>query len=199
MTDGRIGAFLDRDGTINDEVDYLRTPDQLRLIAGAGPAIRSLNDRGILTCVISNQSGVARGLLTEDDLLPIHAKLEGELGRSGARIDRIYYCPHHPTEGKPPYNIECACRKPATGMLLQGAQELGIDLEKSFVVGDRIVDVQAGKAVGAATILVLTGYGTTTVDECRRENVQPDYVVPSIVEAIECILQRANGENATNR
>ena len=199
MTAGRIGAFLDRDGTINDEVDFIRTPDQLRLIAGGGSAIRSLNDHGILTCVISNQSGVARGFLTEDDLIPIHAKLERELGRAKAGVDRIYYCPHHPTEGKPPYNIVCACRKPAAGMLLQGAQELGIDLEKSFVVGDRIVDVQVGKVVGATTILVLTGYGGTTVEDCQREKVQPDYVVPSIVEAIECILQKANSENATNR
>jgi D-glycero-D-manno-heptose 1,7-bisphosphate phosphatase len=199
VTGRRIGAFLDRDGTINEEVVYLRTPEQLRLIAGVGPAIRSLNQHGLLTCVISNQSGVARGFLSESDLTPIHAKLEDDLRRSDARIDRIYYCPHHPTEGRPPYDIECACRKPAPGMLLQGARELGIDLRKSFVVGDRIVDVQAGKAVGAATILVLTGYGATTLEECRREHVEPDYTVPSIVEAIDCILQKAHSENATNR
>jgi D-glycero-D-manno-heptose 1,7-bisphosphate phosphatase len=199
VTGRQIGAFLDRDGTINEEVDYLRTPEQLRLIAGAGPAIRSLNQHGILTCVISNQSGIARGFLTENDLIPIHAKLEEELRVSHARVDRIYYCPHHPTEGRPPYNVTCECRKPAPGMLLQGAKELGIDLGRSFVAGDRIVDVQAGKAVGATTILVLTGYGATTLQECRREHVEPDYTVPSIVEAIECILRKVQSENATTR
>lgn len=198
MTGRRIAAFLDRDGTVNEEVEFLRKPEQLRLIEGAGSALRALNEHGIFTCIISNQSGVARGFLTEGDLIPIHAKLEKELGRAHAKVDRIYYCPHHPTEGKPPYNIICECRKPATGMLVRGAQELRIDLDQSFVVGDRIVDVQAGKAVGATTILVLTGYGTTSVDECRRENVQPDLVVPSIVDAVEFILQKANSENAAS-
>jgi D-glycero-D-manno-heptose 1,7-bisphosphate phosphatase len=186
----RIAAFLDRDGTVNEEVDHLRVPEQVRLIPGAGPAIRSLNDHGILTCIISNQAGVARGLLTEQDLLPIHEKLRRALQSSNARIDRIYYCPHHPDEGKPPYNIACDCRKPATGMLRRGQEELDIDLERSFVVGNRIVDVQAGKAVGATTILVLTGYGRTALGECSAAGVQPDFTAPSIVEAVDFILQR---------
>jgi D-glycero-D-manno-heptose 1,7-bisphosphate phosphatase len=185
----RIAAFLDRDGTINEEVDFLRSPDQLRLIPGAAASIRALNDRGILTCVISNQSGVARGFLREEDLIPIHAKLQRELGYAGARVDRIYYCPHHPTEGKPPYNVPCDCRKPATGMLQRGASELKIDPHRSFVVGDRIVDVQAGQAMGATTILVLTGYGRTALEECRSQNVVPHLTAPSIVEAVEYIVR----------
>jgi D-glycero-D-manno-heptose 1,7-bisphosphate phosphatase len=187
---GRIAAFLDRDGTINEEVEALRVPEQLRLIARAGEAIHALNHHGVLTCVISNQSAIARGLLSENDLPPIHEKLQRELLVSGARIDRIYYCPHHPTEGKPPYNIACECRKPATGMLRRGEAELGIDVQHSFVVGDRIVDVQAGKAVGATTILVLTGYGLRTVTECSVSGVRPDFTAPSIVEAVDFILQR---------
>ena len=184
----RVAAFLDRDGTINEEVDFLRSPDQLRLIPGAAAAIRALNDRGIITCVISNQSGVARGFLTEEDLVPIHAELHRELGRAGARVDRIYYCPHHPTEGIAPYRTACECRKPAPGMVLQGARELGLDPRRSFVVGDRIVDVQAGKAVGARTILVLTGYGARSVEECRAAGVQPDHVAPSLSGAVDFIL-----------
>lgn len=186
----RVAAFLDRDGTINEEVDFLRRPDQLRLIPGAAAAIRALNDRGIITCVISNQSGIARGFLTEEDLVPIHAELRRELGRAGARVDRIYYCPHHPTEGKPPYNIACGCRKPATGMLERGIGEMDIDPRRSFVVGDRIVDVQAGRALGATTILVLTGYGRTALEECRSQNVVPDRTAPSIVEAVDYIVSR---------
>ncbi len=182
-----MAVFLDRDGTINEEVEFLRTPDQLRLIPGAGAAIRTLNERGIPVCVISNQSGVARGFLTESDLVPIHARLERELSKDSARLDRIYYCPHHPTEGRPPYDVACPCRKPATGMLEQGARELDIDLTRSFVVGDRIVDVQAGKAVGATTILVMTGYGQNALEECRRDSVVPECVAPSIGEAIQFI------------
>jgi D-glycero-D-manno-heptose 1,7-bisphosphate phosphatase len=189
----RIAAFLDRDGTVNEEVDSLRLPEQLQLITGAGLAIRSLNDRGILTCIISNQSGIGRGILTEQDLLRVHEKLRSELHASRARLDAIYYCPHHPADGKPPYDIVCDCRKPATGMLRKGAEELGIDLPRSFVVGDRIVDVQAGKAVGATTILVLTGYGRIAADECSAAGVQPDFTAPSIVEAADFILRKTDG------
>jgi D-glycero-D-manno-heptose 1,7-bisphosphate phosphatase len=191
-------VFLDRDGTINEEVDFLRTPDQLRLIPGAGTAIRALNDRGLLTCIISNQSGVARGFLSEEDLVPIHARLASMLAEFGAVINRISYCPHHPTEGLPPYNVRCGCRKPATGMLTGAAQDLGIDLTRSFVVGDRIVDVQVGQAVGAGTILVLTGYGTRSVEECRSAGVVPDAVVPSLTEAIDFILTKGSREQSSD-
>ncbi len=197
MRGGRIAAFLDRDGTINEEVEALRVPEQFRLITGAGAAIRALNHHGILACIISNQSAIARGLLTENDLPPIHEKLHRELFSSGAKIDRIYYCPHHPTEGKPPYNIVCECRKPAAGMLRRGETELGIDLKQSFVVGDRIVDVQVGKAVGATTVLVLTGYGRTTLAECSTSGVRPDFTAPSIVEAVNFILQRIHGPHGS--
>ena len=174
---GRIAVFLDRDGTLNEEVNFVRTPEQLELLPGAADSVRALNERGITVCIISNQSGVARGFFTEEDLVPIHQKLESELGRSGAKIDRIYYCPHHPTEGKPPYNVACSCRKPGIGMLQQAAREFGLDLERSFVVGDRIVDIQAGRAAGATSILVLTGYGPHALNECREKGVTPDHIV----------------------
>lgn len=188
MTHGAAGVFLDRDGTVNEEVDFLTDPDQLRLIPGAGAAIRSLNRRNLPVCIISNQSGVARGFLSEEDLGPIHARLREALAADGAAVDRIYYCPHHPTEGIAPYRTACECRKPGTGMLLQGARELGLDTRRSFVVGDRIVDVQAGKAVGARTVLVLTGYGARSVEECRAAGVQPDHVAPSLSGAVDFIL-----------
>jgi D-glycero-D-manno-heptose 1,7-bisphosphate phosphatase len=191
-------VFLDRDGTINEEVEFLRSPAQLELIPGAGEAICTLNRSGIVICVISNQSGVARGFLTEADLIPIHEKLTRELERKGASIDRIYYCPHHPSEGKPPYNIICDCRKPSTGMLRRGEEEFSLDLSRSFVVGDRIVDVQVGKAVGASTVLVLTGYGRQSLEECRSENIRPDFVAKSIVQAVEFIMHEHQGARPQN-
>lgn len=194
MSRGRVAVFLDRDGTLNEEVNYVRTPDDLHLIAGAGEAVRKLNNRGLVICVISNQSGVARGFLEEKDLVPIHAKLEEDLARSGASIDKIYYCPHHPTEGIPPYDVVCECRKPKTGMLERGAAEFGIDPGDSFVVGDSMVDMQAGNAAGAKTVLVLTGYGTTAREQCTSNNIRVDQVAATIVEAIDFILNTLDGE-----
>ena len=188
MTPRRRAVFLDRDGTINEEVDYVRSPDELQLIPGATEAIRSLNRAGLITCVISNQAGVARGYLTEQTLAEIHRKLEGDLLAGEAAVDRIYYCPHHPVKGLPPYDVPCTCRKPAPGMLEAASRDFAVDLAQSFVVGDRIVDVQVAHAVGAQGILVLTGYGRHTVEECRRDGVLPELVAPSILEAVEHIL-----------
>jgi starch synthase len=194
VSDGRIGVFLDRDGTLNEEASYIRSPEELHLIRGAGEAVQRLNSRGFITCVMSNQSGVARGYLTEKDLISIHAKLERELARSGGRVDRMYYCPHHPTEGTPPYNIECDCRKPKTGMLLRGQEEFKLDLARSFVVGDSVVDMQAGNTVRAKTILVLTGYGAMAREQCRSAGVHLDHVAPTIVEAVDFVLDTVNQE-----
>ncbi len=189
MTGGRIAVFLDRDGTLNEEIGFVRTPDELRLLPGAADAVSTLNRLGVVTCVISNQSGVARGALSEADLIPVHARLSDELRSTGAHVDRIYYCPHHPTQGVPPYRAECECRKPRPGMLRQAEREFGLDLTRSFVIGDRMADVQAGQAVGSTTILVLTGYGATAIEESRRDGVAPDAVAPSIVEAVRYVQQ----------
>jgi D-glycero-D-manno-heptose 1,7-bisphosphate phosphatase len=193
VTAKRVGVFLDRDGTINEERNYIRTPDELHLFAGAADAIRRLNLAGLATCVISNQSGIARGFLTENDLGPIHARLTSELAAVGAKVDRILYCPHHPTEGEPPYRQECPCRKPKTGMIDQGARELHIDLQSSFLVGDSIVDMQAARSAGVTGILVLTGYGKKTHEECLRNGVDIAFVAETLVEAVDYILTRIEG------
>jgi D-glycero-D-manno-heptose 1,7-bisphosphate phosphatase len=190
----RIGVFLDRDGTLNEELDYIRTPDDLHLIHGAAAAVRKLNDRGLTICIISNQSGVARGILKERDLVPIHQLLEQELQREGARVNRIYYCPHHPTDGIAPYNIVCECRKPNAGMLQWGEDDFNLDLSHSFVVGDSIVDMQAGNSVGATTVLVLTGHGKTAVSQCERDGVHVDHIAPTIVEAVDYIVKNLDAQ-----
>lgn len=186
---GRIGVFVDRDGTLIEERDFLRLPEGLRLIDGAAQSIRKLNQRGLVTCVISNQSGVARGLLSEGDLQSIHRRLTEELAREGAAVDRIYYCPHHPGGSVEPYVTDCECRKPKPGMMRKAERELSIDLSRSYVVGDKLVDIQAGRAVAATTILVLTGYGESSLEMSKKENVPADFVAPSIGEAVEFIIR----------
>lgn len=196
MSDKRTAVFLDRDGTLNEEVDFVRTPEQLRMIPGAAEAVRHLNERELLTCIISNQSGVARGLLTEMDLDQISHKLREELQRGGARIDAIYYCPHHPTAAEGQYAIECDCRKPKPGMLLRAAQEHNIDLLHSFLVGDSLADIKAGNAVGSETILVRTGYGKKSQQLLREQDIPVSFIAETIVEAVDFILEKHGALNS---
>ncbi|MBI1806710.1 MAG: D-glycero-beta-D-manno-heptose 1,7-bisphosphate 7-phosphatase [Ignavibacteria bacterium] len=181
----RIGIFLDRDGTINEEVDFLRSPDNLRLIPTSADAIREANRLGWKVFVITNQSGIARGVLTEDLLKEIHQSLVAALERQHARIDAIYYCPHHPENGNAPYRRECDCRKPNTGMLAKAVKEFEIDLNQSFVIGDRMIDVQTGNNCGATSILVLTGYGKEELKLCRENNVHIGFVAENLYDAIQ--------------
>lgn len=189
-----VGLFIDRDGTINTEVDFLTRPEELQLIPHAAEAIREANRLGIKTIVITNQSGIARGLLSENDVHAVHQKLEELLSERGAHIDAIYYCPHHPDYGTPQYRKDCTCRKPKTGMLEQAAQKFGINLRSSFVVGDRWVDMKAGEQAGCGTILVLTGYGATEREECER-TTRVDYVAQDLYAAWQYIKQRLQQQN----
>jgi len=191
LSEGRIGVFIDRDGTLNEERDFVKRPEDLRLVEGAADAVKTLNELGVVTCVISNQSGIARGFFSEADLAGIHSALEMQLLEAGARLDRIYYCPHHATEGIPPYRIDCECRKPKPGMLRMAEREFNIDLSRSFVIGDKLDDISAGIAVDATTILVLTGYGRKSHEMAARNNVTPDAIVPSITEAVRFVVERA--------
>lgn len=166
MKPAGVGIFFDRDGTINTEVDFLTRPEDLHLIPKAAAAIREANELGVKTFLITNQSGIARGLMTERDLARVHRKLKEMLAAQDAHIDGIYYCPHHPDYGTSKYRKQCQCRKPKTGMLRQAAREHRIDLAASFVVGDRCVDMMAGNAAGCSSLLVLTGYGRTEQRDC---------------------------------
>jgi len=186
-------VFLDRDGTINEEVGYLDSLDKLKIIPSAYEAIRLINESGMKVVVISNQAGVARGFFTEDFVKLTHEHLQTALRQQGATIDNFYYCPHHPTEGIEPYRKDCNCRKPAPGMLLRAVQDLNIDLTRSYLVGDRFNDMEAGKKIGVRGILVKTGFGQSLLqddgpDEATPEN-KPDFIAADILEAVKWILK----------
>ena len=188
------GVFLDRDGTVTEEVGYVNHPARLRLIAGAAEGIRLLNRACVPVMLATNQAGVARGYFTEELVRENLEGLQKMLGRLGARLDALYYCPHHPSVGAPPYRQACDCRKPKPGMLLRGAEEFGLDLARCFVVGDKIGDVYFAHSVGASGVLVLTGYGLGEYTYQRRAwKEQPDFVAEDLVSAAEWILREAAG------
>ncbi|MDX6488916.1 MAG: D-glycero-D-manno-heptose 1,7-bisphosphate phosphatase [Gaiellaceae bacterium] len=149
---GDPAVFLDRDGTLIDDVGYISDPADVRLMPGAADALRGLRDAGFRLVVISNQSGLGRGLVTQEQADSVHARFLDEFQRAGARIDAAYYCPHAPDEG-------CRCRKPLPGLILDAARDLGLDLERSVMVGNSDVDVAAGEAAGARAILLAHGTG----------------------------------------
>ena len=156
---GRRAVFLDRDGTINVDHGYVFRAGEFEFIPGAPEAIRRLKDAGYLVIVVTNQAGIARGLYGETEVQELHLYLDRELEWYGTAIDAYYYCPHHPAIGPEPYRRECACRKPLPGMLLQAAADFPLDLGGSFLVGDKLSDIEAGLAAGCTPILVETGYG----------------------------------------
>lgn len=154
--------FLDRDGTMNREVNYLHRPEDLELLPGAAEAVRRFNEAGYQVIVVTNQAGVARGYYTEQDVAALHEYMNGVLKRSGAHVDGFYYCPHHPEYGIGAYRTVCHCRKPETGMFEMAERQFkeGINKAESYMIGDKLLDVEAGRRYGVRTILVGTGYGT---------------------------------------
>ena len=174
-------VFVDRDGTINREVHHLSDPGQLELLPGAAEGLRELCEAGCTLVVVSNQSPIGRGMFTEARLLEIHGRLSEMLAAEGVKIGAWYWCPHAPWEG-------CACRKPAPGLFLRARDEMGVILEKSWVVGDRLTDLRAGRQVGARAILVATGYGE--IEYALPEHTAcVDYFVPTLREAADVILR----------
>lgn len=184
-------VFLDRDGTINEEVGYLRDVGQLRILDGAVRGIALLRQQNLKVIVATNQAAVARGYVSELQLQRIHRQLGRSLRAAGAGLDGIYYCPHHPSEGQPPYRSDCSCRKPKPGMLQRAAQDWNVQLTRSFVVGDKITDLAAGLAVGCRLILVRTGYGRQAEREFAHQDFQPDFVAQDLWEASRWIVTQA--------
>ena len=185
----RPAAFIDRDGTLTEEVGYVNHPSRLKLLPRSAAAVRRLNDAGIAAVVVTNQAGIARGYFSEDVLSATNRALVGQLKQAGADLDGIYVCPHHPSEGEPPFRVDCDCRKPRPGLLLRAAAELDLDLGTSVVVGDKVSDLAMAPRVGARSILVLTGYGLGEW-EYRRAHfpVTPDHVATDLLDAVEWVI-----------
>lgn len=182
----RAALFIDRDGTLTEEVGYVNHPKRLTLLPRSADAIRRLNGAGIAAVVVTNQAGIARGYFSAEVLDAVNAEMVKQLKQAGAHLDGIYVCPHHPTEGTPPWRADCDCRKPKPGLLHRAAADLGFDLTASTVVGDRPSDLVVARTVGARAVLVLTGYGLGEWEFRRAAMpVQPDHVAADLLEAAE--------------
>jgi len=188
--------FMDRDGTVSEEVGYVNHIERLRVFPWTAQAVKKLNDAGIRAFIVTNQSGVARGYFPESLVAEVHDRLRRELAMGGARLDAIYYCPHHPDGRLALYRKECACRKPASGMLERAAREFGVDLSRSFVIGDKYVDLETGFRVGARAVLVMSGYGRGEYAYLRETWPRPpDHVAEDLSQAVDWILEQVAGQS----
>ncbi len=193
-------VFLDRDGTINEEVGYVNHLDRFFLLPRAAEAIRLLNRCGLKTVVVTNQSGVARGYFPESLVKVVHQRMEELLRNEGAHLDGVYYCPHHPDIGSPPYRQRCRCRKPDTGLVEEASRTLNLDCSKSYVIGDRGNDIEFARRIGAKGILVLTGYGKGEWEYCKGQwKANPDYVAEDLCQAVEWIIGQENLKKGNER
>jgi len=182
-------VFLDRDGNINRDVGYPGSYDLIEIYPYSFEAVRRLNQAGLLTVIITNQSGVGRGLIEEPRLRDIHARMQEAFRLQDAHFDGIYYCPHHVSSRDPAYDKDCDCRKPRTAMGLRAAAELEIDTSASFMVGDKVEDIQFGLNLGAKPILVLTGYGRESLPKLASLGIEPAHVAQNLLDAVDWILK----------
>jgi D-glycero-D-manno-heptose 1,7-bisphosphate phosphatase len=176
--------FMDRDGTVSEEVGYMYHAGLYKPFPWTGQAVRRINESGMKAILVTNQSGLSRGYFSEATLTEVHDALKQELSRWDAHLDAVYYCPHLP-------DASCDCRKPKTGMMIQASRDLDIDLGRSYVVGDRYLDVRMAHAAGARSILVRTGDGTIELENRKHESEQPNFVADNLLSAVDAIL---NGE-----
>ena len=183
-------VFLDKDGTISKDVGYLDDPAKLEVFPYSAKAIKMLNDAGFKVIVVSNQAGIARGLLTEDTLQAIDKKIHKIILNSGGVIDAIYYCPHHPEHGIHPFKKQCENRKPNPGMLLRGKKEFDLDMSKSYLIGDKLSDIEAGYNAGVKTILVKTGYGVEHAKNDKLKKLKPVWIAENLLDAVEWIIKK---------
>jgi D-glycero-D-manno-heptose 1,7-bisphosphate phosphatase len=187
----RPAIFMDRDGTLSHEIGYVNHASRFRLFAYSVDAVRLINRSDFLAVVVTNQAGVARGYFPESVIHEVHAGMRAAMEAGGARFDGIYFCPHHPSLGEPPYRLDCDCRKPRPGLLRRAAADLDIDLERSYVIGDRHGDLQLAWNVGATGVFVKSGYGLGELTyHAPTWPRQPDIVAEHLLEAVETILSR---------
>ena len=187
----RPALFMDRDGTISEEVGYVNHPSRFRVFPYTAEAIKLLNDSGWLAIVVTNQAGVARGYFSEDVILKIHEQLRRDLANASANLDAIYYCAHHPSVGEPPYRLDCDCRKPRTGLIERAAADFEIDLERSWMVGDRYGDIELARNAAVHSAFVLSGYGRGEWEYQRGSwQLEPEVVAENLLEAVKTIVER---------
>lgn len=190
-------VFIDRDGTISEEVGYINHPSRFRVFPYSAAAIKLLNDSGWLAIVVTNQAGVARGYFAEEMIKTIHDTLQQEMAASDARIDAIYYCAHHPSVGELPYRFDCDCRKPKPGLIRRAAAEFNIDLEGSWMVGDRYSDIELARNAGVNSVFVMSGYGRGEWEHQRHTwDHQPDFTANHLLEAVKRVLAEPQGKPA---
>jgi len=185
----KSAVFIDRDGTISEEVGYVNHPSRFRLFEYSSEAIKKLNDADWLAIVVTNQAGVARGYFSEDIITQVHNRMNKELAQQNARLDAIYYCSHHPTLGDPPYRLDCDCRKPKAGLIKRAAADFDFDLANSWMVGDRYSDIELAHNAGLRSALVLSGYGRGEWEYQRGSwQLQPDLVSENLLDAVNSII-----------
>ena len=185
----RPAVFIDRDGTISEEVGYVNHPSRFQIYPYSFEAIKLLNENGWLAIVVTNQAGVARGYFSEDVIKDIHQQLNQKMIESEARLDAIYYCAHHPTVGEPPYRLDCDCRKPKAGLIDRAARDFDIDLGSSWMVGDRYSDIELARNAGLHSAFVLSGYGRGEWEYQRAGwKHQPDMVSEDLLLCVRAIL-----------
>jgi len=186
MTGKNKAVFMDRDGTIIEDTGYIDSPERVKFLPGSIEAIKRLKDAGYKVVIISNQAGIARGLLTEDMLQTIDKYIHKKILSGGTHIDGSYYCPHHPEHGVYPYRQACECRKPHTGLVKKAAKEHDLDLSKSFMVGDHSSDIETAKRAGIKSVFVLTGHGPKEKENLKEK---PDHFAADLMEAVKWILE----------
>jgi D-glycero-D-manno-heptose 1,7-bisphosphate phosphatase len=182
-------VFIDRDGTLSEEVGYINHASRFHLFPYAASAVKHLNENDWLAIVITNQAGVARGYFSEEVIQTVHEQMTKDLESDGARLDAIFYCAHHPSVGEPPYRFDCDCRKPKPGLVSRAAQEFDIDLSESWMVGDRYSDVELARNAGVKSMFVMSGYGRGEWEHQRQSwTQQPDQVAENLLEAVRLIV-----------
>jgi D-glycero-D-manno-heptose 1,7-bisphosphate phosphatase len=183
-------VFLDRDGTINKDVGYPSSFSMVEIYPYSFEAIKKINEAGLLAVIVSNQSGVGRGLIVEKDLHDIHQKLRVAFAKRNAHFDGVYYCPHYHLSSIPRYRKNCRCRKPNPGMGLQAATELNIDMNNSYMVGDKVADILFGRNIQAKPILLLTGFGQKALPKLKKKGIVPAHVAGNLLDAVNWILKQ---------
>lgn len=185
----RRAVFLDRDGTLNKDVGYPNSFEAIEVYPYSYEAVRRIKGAGFLAVVVTNQSGIGRGLIEEEKLEDIHQKMLNLFIKNSARLDGVYYCPHYINSVNPEYRKECTCRKPNPGMALKAAEDLNIQLRGSYMVGDKVEDIEFGLNFDATPVLLLTGHGQKALRKLSDKGLQPAYVAKDLLEAVDWILE----------